>query len=332
MYEFAVAVDGVETATGLPISESLRQILHKGFVKDGFKNRRGEDYVLVADGRTINQASRFEHVLASIDAANLRLSADPVKKENFKDSVRAMLNIMADAKIDENGQASFAQPGSAALTIDTMRFLGREARLKKDQGQLSPWLQTTMIPGMEDLWKSRMMASMADLAGNILANDADKKTIDELMTYQLGDNNGQAQAIIAVYSVLVRSVNTTHWEPIAKFLSKIVDPDQPWLVEPYRDVPLVSLFAQLLGKTLEADPDNSGIFLISRGLDRVNDESPFSILIDIIARYFSPDPLAETFNTGDDYGHFIQQVSAYLSDDRNGMERLFEVVDKRSRD
>lgn len=332
LYEFSVAVDGVEQATGLPIVESLRQILQKAFAKDGFKNRRGEDYVLVADGRTINQATRFEHILASIDAANLRLDSDPEKKENFKASVSSMLKIMADAQIDQNGQARFVQPGSAALTIDTMRFLGKQARKKKEGGQLSPWIQNTLLPGMEDLWTSRMMASMADLAGNILENEADKKIIDELMTYQLGESSGQGQAIIAVYSVLVKSVNTTHWEPIAKFLSRIIDPDQPWPVEHYQDVPLVSLGAQLLGKTLEADPDNSGIFLISRGLDRVNDESPFTILIDIIARYFSPDPLADTFNTGDDYGHFIQQMSAYLSDDRNGMERLFEVVDKRARE
>ncbi len=332
LFEFAVAVKGVEEATGLPIEESLRQILQKAFAKDGFKNRRGEDYVLVADGRTINNATRFEHVLASIDAANTRLSADPVKKEKFKDSVRAMLNVMLDAKFDPNtGQAQFAQPGSAALTIDTTRFLAQEARKKQAQGQLSPWIQNTLLTGMEDLWKSRMMASMADLAANILANDADKKTIDDLMTYQLGSSEGQAQAIIAIYSILVKSVDTSHWEPIAKFLSKIVDPDHPWLVEPYRDVPLVSLGAQLLSKTLEADPDNSGIFLISRGLDRINADSPFSILIDIVARYFSPDPLADTFTSGDDYGHFIQQMSLYLSDDLHGMERLYEVVDQRSR-
>ncbi len=332
LYEFAVAVDDVEQATGLPISESLRQILKKALARDGFQNRRGENFVIITGDRTINQASRFEHALSALDAANLRLNTDPKKKENFQRSVHAMLKIMFDADIDPDGFARFAQPGSAALTIDTMGFLGREARKKQNLGELSPWLQDTLIPGMEDFWTSRLTASMADLAGNILSNDADKKTIDELMAYQLGESEGQAQAIIAVYSLLVKSVNTTHWEPIAKFLSKIIDPDQPWPVEPYREVPLVSLLAQLLGKTLEADPDNSGIFLISRGLDRVNEESPFSVLIDIIARYFSPDPLAETFNTGSDYGHFLEQMSDYLSDDRNGMERLFEVVDKRSRD
>lgn len=328
--ELALAVNEVEKSTSIPIGESLRLLTRRALQKDGFKNLRNEDYVVITGGQTINNATRMHHILSALDTAAKRLDNAPEKKEKFNQSIRSMLSVFLDAEFIGE-QAVFKEKGSPALLIDTSKFLSKEARTKQQAGQLSSWINGTLIPNVRDLWKSRLMASSVDLAGNILSNEGDKKTIDELMEYQLGSNEGQGQTLVAMYPILVKSVNTSYWKEIAHFLATVINPDQRWESEPYKEVPIVSLAAQLLGKTLEADPENTGIFMISRGLDRVGEKSPFSILIDIIARYFSPNPLDETFAKGSDSGHFVRQISNYLQDDIHGLERLYEVVDQRSR-
>lgn len=327
--DFAVAQYDVEQATGIPMTEALRQILARGLAR-GFANRNGDTFVNINDGRTIADASALHHLLAAMDEASARLDANPEARDKLDAAVGAMAEVMVGTTRAPGAEPQFTDPGSLAFTAHATKYLADKAREKVAAGTLSTWLRTDVTESIEELWRSRTLAAMIDLADEALADPADKQVMDDFMTYLLGTPAGQTQALVGVHQLLVQSIARDRWLPVAKFLARVIDPDRVFPTEPYRDVPMVSLAVQLLKKTLDADPANTGIFLIHRGLERPPyQDAPFTIVLDVIARYLSLNPAAETFETADDYRHFLTEMAAYMGDDVHGMERLYELVDRR---
>jgi hypothetical protein len=206
------------------------------------------------------------------------------------------------------------------------------ARERQAEGRLIPWLEDELTDDMETFWKSRVLVSLVDLASNTLENDADKELIDDFVLYLLATPEGRAHTLSAIYTLLVQSVNADVWLPIGRFLADAVDPDARWETEPFREVPILTLAAQMLKKTLEYDPDNTGIFMINRALEKpAGKPVPWDVLVDMIAAYFSPDPLADQLQTPEDYRVFMLELNDYMGDDRHGIERLYELVSRRQR-
>lgn len=327
--DFAVAQDEVEQATGIPMAEALRQVLARG-LQQGYSNRRGETWVNINDGRTVSNATALHHIFAAMDEASKRLDADPQAREKLDDAVGAIAKIMVGTTREPGGPPRFADPGSIVFTAHATKYLADKAREKQQSGELSPWLQDDVLTSIEEFWRSRTLAAILDLADEALADPSDKEVVDAFTNYLLGNSEGQTQTLVAIHQLLVQSIARDRWLPIAQFLARVIDPDRQWQTAPYGPVSLVTLTALLLKKTLDADPDNTGIFLIHRGLKRpAYQDAPFTTIIDVIARYLSLNPAADTFETPDDYRHFYSEMASYLGDDVHGMERLYELVDRR---
>ncbi len=329
--DFAVAQYEVEQSTGIPVTEGLRQVLNKG-LQPGFTNYRGETFVVINDERTISDATALHNLLDALDEASARLEDHPEAKERLDDAVGNMAQIMLATRREGTAPPVFDDPGSIALTAHLTGYLADRAREKQDAGELSPWLTDDVLRSVEDFWKSRTLSALIDLADETLSNEDDVATLDAFMGHLLGDVTGREQVLIAVHHLLIRSIARESWLPVARFLADVIDPDRAWETEPYKNVPMVTLAMQMLNKTLDADPENTGIFLIHRGMETPQyGESPFSIVVDVIARYLSPDPTAETFQNPGDYEHFLNEMADYMADDVHGMERLYELVDRRIR-
>lgn len=328
--DFAVAQYETEQATGIPVTGSLRQLLLQA-LSPTYLNRRQENFILADDGRTISGAGPLHHILASVDAAGARLDEDPASREELRESVSQMAELMIGTERDGQQPPRFANAGSIALTVHLTRYLAARAGEKRDDGTLSSWLTDDVAGSLTDFWRSRALAALIDLADETLADEQDKAVVDRFISYLFADAAGQAQVLVAIHELLVRSIAREQWLPVARFLAETIDPDRTWDVgEPYRGMPLVTLGALLLNETIDADPENTGIFLIHRGLERPPyQDSPFGVVIDIIARYLSPDPEAESFAKPQDYAHFLIEMASYLADDVHGVERLYELVGRR---
>ncbi len=331
--DFAIAQYETEQATGLPMTEALRQVVAKA-TAPGFYNRRGENFIIADDGRTISNASAMHHMIWAIDEGGKRLEGDPTARENLKDSVANMAKLMVGTVREDGAMPRFEDPGSVALTAHATSYFADRAREKQTQGTLSTWLTQDAVQSMEEFWRSRLLAAGVDLADKTLSDPNDKAIIDNFMGFLLGGVEGQVQVLVAIHQFLVQSIASEQWRPVARFLAGAIDPDRQWTVgDAYQDVPLVTLGALMLNKTLDADPDNTGIFLIHRGLDRPQfGDSPFTVVLDVIARYLSPDPSKESFTDAQDYAHFLTEMGDYMEDDVHGMERLYELVDRRVKD
>lgn len=328
--DFAIAQYETEQATGLPVTEALRQVLAKA-LQPGYMNRRQENFVIIDDGRTVPSASALHHLINAIDQASARLESNQEARDKLDGAVGNMAQLLVGTEREAPNPPRFKDAGSLAFTVHLTKFLADKAREKQQAGTLSTWLQQDAIDAMEEFWRSRTLTALVDLADQTLSDPNDKQVLDNFMAYLLGGVPGQVQVLVAVHQMLVKSIAKNQWLPVARFLARVIDPDREWTVgDDYQRVPMVTLGTLMLKKTLDADPDNTGIFLIHRGLDRPPyGDSPFSVVVDVIARYLSPDPSAETFATANDYGHFLTEMAAYLGDDVHGMERLYEIVGRR---
>ncbi len=344
--QFAIAVERTEDSTGIPMEESMRRLVLRATDRNGF-TAYGEmpgTPILLPDNRQISQPSRLDQIFAALDAASDRLDDEPEARERLGDAVGNLTELMIGADKDTNGIPRFKTPGSTALSINMVEYLATEVRKKEaEPGGVNQWVANDLVPMLVDFWGSRLLTALVDLASNTLSNDADRATLDAYIGYQFNSREGVAQMLMGTYQLLVQSVNTTRFKPIANFLADVLDPDREWDIEPYQsanadgdavtteDLPIVSLVGHILARTLQLDPENDGIFLIHRALDASNGDAPIDVILDVIARYLSPNPSAETFESPDDYGAFFNEMSDYMQDDVHGLERLYEVVDMRAR-
>lgn len=346
--QFAIAVKDTEDATGIAMEESMRRLVYRATERDGF-TAYGEEPgtpVMLPDNTQIGQPSRLDQMLASIDQASDRLDEEPEARDRLSGAVSNVTELLIGAEKDTNGIPTFKHRGSVAVTVHSSRWLADRVREKEaEPGGVGQWVEGDLVPMLEDLWASRFLTSAVDLASNTLSNEADRATLDAYIDYQFGSREGTAQFVMGVYQLLVQAVNTSRFKPIGNFLADIIDPDREWDIEPYESVaagsedavstdrlPIVSLVGHILARTLELDPDNDGIFLIHRALDADQGRAPIDVIVDVVARYLSPDPMADSLTNADDYGVFFLALADYLADDVNGLERLYEVVDMRARD
>lgn len=329
--DFAVAVHDTELATGRPIRENLRVFLQHTLKQDGFMNYRGDDFIVMEDTRTLANPSRMAFMLAALGEGQKRLDLVPESRQRLRSSIGNVMDVMVGAEKDSNGQARFVRTGSPALAVHMMRYMADEARERIARGDFSTWISSQLVPDLAELWTSRALASFVDLADDALKTDADKALIDDFVNYAFGTHEGRKNMLLAVHGLMARSVNDDLWLPVGQFLASAIDPDRVWDTEPYTQVPVVTLGAMLLAGTLEHDPTNTGIFMIHRALNRPSGggDTPFEVVLEIIAAYFSPDPLSATLETPEDYRAFLMSFEEYMGDDLHGVERLYDLVSKR---
>ncbi len=332
LHNFSLAVRDVEQSTGRPVKENLRQLLAHALKEDGFRKHNGDDFIIIDDGRTVSNPTRMHVMIDAVGEASIRLKQVPETRRRLRAAVGNLIDVMVGAEKPSAGQPRFKRTGSPALAADSMRYIANLAREKQAAGLFVPWLEVQVAGDLEELWTSRLLASLVDLASNTLENEADVELIDDFLAYMLATPQGRAHTLSAIYKLLVQSVNSDVWLPISRFLADAVDPDAQWETEPFREVPILTLGAQMLKKTLEYDPQNTGIFMIHRALlQPPGKREPWDVLVDMIAAYFSPDPLAEQLQTPEDYRHFMLELNDYMGDDLHGVERLYELVSRRQR-
>lgn len=326
--DYMIAQQQMESATGIPLTEAMRQLVLMAL--QPANNYKGESYVNINDGRTIGNATALHHLFRAMDEAATRMKAEPAVQAGFDSSVGAYMKIVAGTTKLPGGEPQFADAGSVKFAAHASSYLADEFRARQQSGELSTWLHDDVLPSLEELWSGRMLAAFIDIADSALADDADKAVLDNFLTYLFGSPQGRTQVLIATHQLLVQSIARDRWQPTAQFLATVLDPDREWATEPFGRVPVVSLVMQMLKGSLDLDPDNTGIFMIHRGLNRPQfQDAPFTTIVDVIARYFSLNPADDTFRTSEDYRHFFVTMANYLEDDVHGLERLYELVDKR---
>jgi hypothetical protein len=332
LYDMSVAAARVETATGVDFIEQLRVLVHNAVrTDDGFRGRNGEEFINLADGRTLRELSRLHILLQGIDQMSARVEGDPEAEAALDDIFAALADVLLATEWPESAPAAkFSDPGTVALLERATRHLAEKAGELRSEGRLSDWLTEEQMANVASIWDSRALPALVDLSGELARTSEDRELVDDLLDYLLGEPAGRDQAAMGLYVMLVYTLHQDTWVPVSHFLADVLDPRRAWEVEPYAKLPLASHALQVLHDTVEKDPEGRGLELFERGFSNREDGTvPFATIFEIIADYFRPNPTSRAPYTPEDYRVVIGEFAHWLGDDRHGIEQLYDIVSPR---
>ena len=333
LYELSVQLQRVEEVKGVDLTEQLRVFVLHATRPGSLTTRDGSDFINLPDGRTARDLTPM-HILAyALDQVSARVKEDPQAPERLRRAVGALMDLALAAEWPAGEQPRFVKDGSVALTIGTTQYLADQARKKRDAGQLRSWLLEDAYGFLDELWTSRLLNGLVLIAEQLLEDPDNRAVLDDLTAYLVGTPRGREHTTMIAYQLVLRSVNTQVWVPLAQSLSRILDPDRDWGTGRRARLPILSHGALALEGIMQSDPDGVGIALINRGLERPGEQkAPLFIIGDVLAQYFRVDP-SDTGQLGpEDYREFFTEMAAWMADEAKGLEQLYDLVDLRVRE
>lgn len=332
LYDLSVQLQRVEQAKGIDLTEQLRLVVFHATKPGNFTTRDGQDFLNLPDGRTVRDLTPLHVLVDAIGRVVDRVAEDPEAEERFSRAVSALLDLAIGAEWPQGGEPRFSKDGSVALTVTAASFLADRARAKRDAGELETWLKDDFYGVLDELWTSRLLAGLVLIAEDLLEDDENRAALDEFIAYLVGTPRGREHTTLIAYQLVLRSVNTAVWVPLAQSLSQMIDPDRDWATGDARaKMPLLSHGALALEGIMKQDEQEVGLALINRGLERQGEqEAPIFTIGDILADYFRAEPGSDAPATAEDYRSFFSQMAAWMKDDAEGLEQLYDLVDLRA--
>ena len=332
LHRLSTTLKALEELHGVDFNEQLRRLVYHVTTPTTLTTRDGRDFINLPDGRTVRELTPLHILTDAMGNLSDRVSEDPETKDRFDRAVSALLDLALGAEWPEGGEPRFTKDGSVALTVSATEFLADRAREKRDAGELDVWLQQDFYSTLEELWPSRLVAGLVLIAEQLLEDPENRAVIDEFIAYMVGTPRGREHTTLMAYQLVVRSANTEVWVPIARSLSRMVDPDREWSTGgKYAQMPMLSHGALMLHRLMLQDENEVGIKLINRGLLKTSttEDAPLLVVGDVIASYFRADPTSTARFTIEDMRLMLTRMAAWMSDDSKGLEQLYDLVDLR---
>ena len=309
------------------LNEELRKLVHHA-TRPGFKGRQGQETLQLPNGRTLREVSRLHVIVRALEELGRRVEADAVARERFSVAAGHLLDLVLAAQWPRDGQpASFQKAGSVALTISATRFLADRAREARGRGELVRWMAEDLNAMLQDLWTSRLFAGLVLVAEQILAQEDNRRVLDDFIAYMLSAPRGREHATVMAYQTVLRSTQAQVWVPLARFLARQLDPDRVWQTgDDTSRLPLLSHGALALKRAVELDPSETGLALIHRGVSRREGDAPLGQVAQVVGEYWREDPTSGQAWTAQDYRLVFTRLADWLSDSKHGMEQIYDLV------
>ena len=329
-----VRMKNLKDSGALDVSEALRaMILHATLPDPALVTTKGESFINLADGRTVRNLTPLHLVLRAAGDMLGRLEANPQARDRLLTAGGHLFDVALGAQWPEGQpRGAFDDDAAVALSEHALSFLADRAARRGPS--LTTWLTGEFYQDVVDLWSSRLLAGLVRIANQLLENPENRAVFDDVTRYLTSTPQGQRHTSLAAYQMLVRSMDTTTWVPMAKFAGRLIDPDRDWggKDDPKATLPILSHGALVMQQALKNDQADMGARLIRRALTKqaVDRPTPAGELGDLLADYWRQDPAqaAEPYQRGD-YEAFLQKLGDWMKDDRHGLERVYDLVDLR---
>lgn len=333
LFNLSTRLQQLEASSGLNLNEQLRLMVWHATRPGNFTTRDGLDYINLPDGRTQRNLSPLHVLVDALGRMAKAISADPEAEARFNRAVSALFDLVIGAEWPIGQKAEFKSQASVALSSSLLNYLADFTAEKRDAGQLEGWLQDDLYLTLEELWPSRLLVGLVMIAEQVLSVPENRATVDEFVAYLVGTPRGREHTSLMAYQIVIRSVNTTVWVPIARTLASLLDPDRDWQTQgAYAAMPLTSQGALALHELMLLDEAGTGIALMNRALFRTGDQrAPIFALIDIFTQYLRIDPGSVAALVPADYKFMLEQLADWLDDDAKGMEQMYDLVGLRAK-
>ncbi len=333
LFNLSTRLQQLEASQGLRLNEQLRLFIWHATRPGNFTTRDGLDYINLPDGRTQRDLAPLHVLVDSLGRIVDAIAEDPEAEARFERALGALFDVALGAEWPAGQTPRFKSEASIALTANVLEFAADFTAEKRDAGQLEVWLQDDLYITLEELWPSRLLAGLVLIAEQLLTVPENRATVDEFVSYLVGTQRGREHTSLMAYQLVLRSVNTTVWVPIARTIAKLLDPDRDWQVSgQYAAMPLTSQGALVLHEVMRLDEAGTGIALMNRALLRTSEaRAPIFALLDIFSSYLRLEPGSDAPLTPEDHTFMLEQLSDWLEDDANGMEQMYDLVELRAK-
>ncbi len=327
----ALSMETLTDTGGIAIEERLRQLLYKWLRNDEGYSPRSEPYIIeLPDGRQLDSVSRVEVILDRLNEMIERAELDEEVRQHLKSAATGFFDVALSAEEVDEADYRFEEEGVVAFTTHLLRYVGARADELDQSGELEPWLTEELPEGFMKFYGSRAFYAFIMLLDELHDEGDGQAALEELPKY-LADSDERADRVaISLYAVIVQLLDLQALMPTGRFVMEVLDPDREQDIEPHAGLPNGSLIAYFLALVSEADEEGYGLDILARGLERGESYGPaWSTLIDVVLRYFSPEPTATENMPREHREQALDAIGGWLHDGYGGLERYYELVELR---
>ncbi|MBA2663164.1 MAG: hypothetical protein H0U74_12805 [Bradymonadaceae bacterium] len=331
LYEFAHATKQIKAPGEIDFDEHMRRLVFQATrTDDGFKSRSGKSAVQVADGRNLSPISRLHIVLNGIEEAIERVPPGEPSRRHLDLALEGITNVLLEVEKADGEPAKFVEPGGLALTSRAIRQLSERAATLQERGELSTWLDQTLIDELASLWSSRGFYAMLRFGNELHAEAEMRALLSDFLQHIANSPAGYQQTTLALYTLFLHAVNTEFWTPFARFLATLLDPDRRWDAPPLSDLPLASHVALITREMLTYDAPGTILEVLHRGLRSEGQAlSPLGVIVELVADYYRADPSLAGPLGEEDYRRVFSSIAGWLAHRVYGIEQYYKLAAQR---
>lgn len=313
---------------GVSVDERLRQLLYSWVRNDeGYGMATGPRSLTLPDGRELETLSRAEVIIDRIAAIYDSVEDNQTALDHLIAAVEAFFDVVLGAD-QVDGQARFNEQGMVAVAQHGMHYLADRAREMDERGEFDSWLTEDVPETLKDVFTSRGFYALIELLEILHSDTEGQRLLREALVYYGADVDRADQFALMLYGLMVAAMDTESLMPVGRFALRVLDPDRSYETAPFGGLPNGTLLMKVIAMASESDRDGSGIRIVGR-LSRSGDgyDAPLATILDLILRYFSPEPLAAGPMDREARTVAMERLGAWFVDTHRGMERYFRLAD-----
>jgi len=335
----AATINGMKAVDGTPVVEHLRRVVQQASSPLEQPAYDGRTSVTMRDDRTTDSPTPLHYLIRGADELADRASNYPEAETALRDAASTIASDLFGTYTTDTGAIRLENPGHMALFGIALGDIGDAAARLDDQTRHEQFTRA-WPQAVSDGLASQNFADVTALLDRLAENPEVRNAIDGLFAHALDDPEGRRITTAATYRLLVRSVRLATWQPIARHLADVIDPDRDWdLSEDHRHharTGITSNVVELMRDILSRDVDNYSQRLLRRALNETvetragEQRSPVGFITNTLARYYRQQPDATSDFEAADHGNVLREIAGWLGDDDHGIERLYELIGLRA--
>lgn len=343
LQRLGVVLDAVEVEPGRDGTRVLAEAAEDLIDPDrnpGLRTRDGRTTIPRNDGSRPMQVTPLLLVLDAMRAMDRDLGAAPDRRGPWETARNALATQLlgtrrlGDGYVLENQRAR-------ALILALLSFLRERLAEHRAAGDLAAWSRQ-LTPDAEETLRAPMVSALVRFLDRVQDDPEARDSLSRLVGYLVDEastNDAFASTLYGAADLLMVLEDDENIVPIARALSRALAPDALEFTagtDPDGELDVdgsVATDALGLVREVQARDTTHTLRVILANLAALgegeDERTPLEEILDVISEINRASPGAGGAFEADDYEATLHQARDFLTDERRGLERLYDVVQER---
>ena len=315
-----VETKDLRTAGGKSVSQVLLATARKLLNKDSsLSTRSGERQVLV-DGERITPLSPFDLIRGARDTMRQTVRRRAKTKQEWDDIIDALHRTFMETEAAGPEAGRFKNGRTLPVLTELVRFIEKRAQRHVRDGDLDTWVTEDLEQAVADALTSEGLPAIMDVINILDADEELNALMGEFRDELLLEDKGFSDTLAVLGDLLGSAKDANIGVPFVNFLGRELDPASKLLFHTLDSTK----------QMLAADPEHRVLETARRGLERA---PTGGLYLDGIGRAIEQTNRVNPLDTGplvaEDVRRIIDIVGSYMLDGQHGLERFYDMVEKR---